>query len=93
VCVAKINVQAETTVPALHVLGAPPLGQMHCTIMLSKKNDEGALLVRASGTRDIGTRFDSKANGTGTLRQFVSKATRPKLPGGLLLYPGPFPDS
>jgi hypothetical protein len=30
-------------------------------------------------------RFDSKANGTGTLRQFVSKATRPKLPGGLLL--------
>jgi hypothetical protein len=30
-------------------------------------------------------RFGSKANGTGTLRQFVSKATRPKLPGGLLL--------
>jgi hypothetical protein len=36
-CVAKVNVQAETTVPALHVLGARPLGQMHCTIMLSKK--------------------------------------------------------
>jgi hypothetical protein len=33
-------------------------------------------------------RFDSKANGTGTLRQFVSKATRPKLPGGLLLSAG-----
>jgi hypothetical protein len=37
------------------------------------------------GTKDIGVRFDSKTNGTGTLRQFVSKATRPKLPGGLLL--------
>jgi hypothetical protein len=44
--------------------------------------------VPASGTRDIGTRFDSTANGTGTLRQFVSKATPPKLPGGLLLSPG-----
>jgi hypothetical protein len=41
-----------------------------------------------SGTRDLVVRFDSKANGTGTLRQFVSKATRPKLPGGLLLSPG-----
>jgi hypothetical protein len=29
-----------------------------------------------SGTRDLAVRFDSKANGTGTLRQFVSKATR-----------------
>jgi hypothetical protein len=29
-----------------------------------------------SGTRDIGVRFDSKTNGTGALRQFVSKATR-----------------
>jgi hypothetical protein len=44
--------------------------------------------VPASGTRDLVVRFDSKANGTGTLRQFVSKATRPKLPGGLLLSPG-----
>src|SRR5215471_15405938 len=41
--------------------------------------------VRVSGTRDLVVCFDSKANGTGTLRQFVSKATRPKLPGGLLL--------
>jgi hypothetical protein len=31
----------------------------------------------ASGTRDLAVRFDSKTNGTGTLRQFVSKATRP----------------
>jgi hypothetical protein len=44
-----------------------------------------ASLCPASGTRDLAMRFDSKANGTGTLRQFVSKATRPKLPGGLLL--------
>jgi hypothetical protein len=44
--------------------------------------------VPPSGTRDLVVRFDSKANGTGTLRQFVSKATRPKLPGGLLLSPG-----
>ena len=29
-----------------------------------------------SGTRDIGVRFDSKTNGTGAIRQFVSKATR-----------------
>ena len=43
--------------------------------------------VPASGTRDLAVRFDSKTNGTGTLRQFVSKATRPKLPGGLLLSP------
>jgi hypothetical protein len=44
-----------------------------------------ASLCPASGTRDLAMRFESKANGTGTLRQFVSKATRPKLPGGLLL--------
>jgi hypothetical protein len=31
----------------------------------------------ASGTRDLAVRFDSKTNGTGALRQFVSKATRP----------------
>jgi hypothetical protein len=43
--------------------------------------------VPASGTRHLAVRFDSKMNGTGTLRQFVSKATRPKLPGGLLLSP------
>jgi hypothetical protein len=43
--------------------------------------------VPASGTTDLAVRFDSKTNGTGTLRQFVSKATRPKLPGGLLLSP------
>jgi hypothetical protein len=43
--------------------------------------------VPASGTRHLAVRFNSKMNGTGTLRQFVSKATRPKLPGGLLLSP------
>jgi hypothetical protein len=42
----------------------------------------------APGTRDLAVRFDSKMNGTGTIRQFVSKATRPKLPGGLLVISG-----
>jgi hypothetical protein len=45
-------------------------------------------VVPELGTRGLPMRFDSKANGTGTLWQFVSKATRPKLPGGLLLSGG-----
>jgi len=36
----------------------------------------GLLSSRQSGTRNINVRFDSKANGTGVLRQFASKATR-----------------
>ena len=36
----------------------------------------GLLSSRQSGTRNIDVRFDSKANGTGVLRQFASKATR-----------------
>jgi hypothetical protein len=56
VVVAEINVQAEATVPAPHVLGAARREWMHCTIMSFGSR---------SGTREFAVRFGSKASGTG----------------------------
>jgi hypothetical protein len=79
----------------LHVLGIDALHNNVFGIKMTKMGATSASAerlaaprARASGTRDVGVRLSSKANGTGALRQFVSKATRPKLPGGLLLSPG-----
>src|SRR5256714_15478100 len=44
-----------------HPHDTPPYPFTPSPTFAHSSNDEGALLVRASGTRDIGTRFDSKA--------------------------------
>ena len=51
----------------------------------------GLLSSRQSGTRNINVRFDSKANGTGVLRQFASKATRLSSRVAFLFISGLFP--